>query len=169
MIKEEISKLVEWVQNQYNDNETIFTDKLMGVSEFMWFVIENHESFNHYCEFLIFPKDDEGRIKISLAVPSHSERLLKYVMEKENLSREEVIDSIPMGCTPLYFLADKYGVAVCWYDTVLLPSDDENGEISHILDALNTLDVNHAIDVVTERYNDEYKKYLYRKSLGMYE
>lgn len=168
MIKEEVNKLIEWVNKQYNDNETIFTDKLMGVSEFMWFVIENNEKFNHYCEFLIFPEDDEGRIKISLAVPSHSERLLKYVMEKENLSREEVIDTIPIDCDPLHFLADKYGVAVCWYNTVLLPNDD-NRDISHILDALNTLDVNHVVDIVTERYNDEHKKYLYRKSLGMYE
>ena len=167
MLDKEIAVMKKWL-NQSRCENNVFTNKLMNIYEFIGYIVENSESFRRYCEFLIFPKDEYGENKISLAVPSHSERMVKYVMDKENMSREEVAKSIPHDCAPLHFLADKYGVAVCWYNSVLLPSDNDR-DITDILDILNELSNEGIIDIVTESDNREYKNYLYRKSLGIYD
>lgn len=160
MSDKELDILKAYIKNlQEESNSSIYTNKILNTSEFISHIENNREHFRNYCEFLIFP--DDYCAGLTFATPSHTERLLKYVMDKENLSREEVVDSIPRECSPMYYLADKYGVALCWYDRVLLPSD------AHLIihSVLTILDKKGIIDIVTQSVNNEYKRYLYRESL----
>ena len=156
----ELDILKAYFQNlQEESDNSIYTDKILNTAEFISHIENNQEHFRNYCEFLIFPGDYCAGL--TFATPSHTERLIKYVMDKEDLSREEVVNSIPRECSPMYYLADKYGVALCWYDRVLLPSD------THLIihSVLTILDKKGIIDIVTQSDNNEYRYFLYRESL----
>lgn len=102
----------------------------MNAQEFLQYVKDNKEHFRFYCEVLINPKGD-----IILGIPSHTEALVREVMQIENCTRDDVRASIPIRCAPMEFLCDKYTYCAVWYQSVLTPirMTKEQAETIHIL------------------------------------
>ena len=84
--------------------------------------IKNH---NHicYCEAVIYPDGD-----VEYCIPSHQEKLI----EISGKSKEELMKEIPNIASIYEWLADKYNIAVLWYDYIVLPRNYSEQQIKSI-------------------------------------
>lgn len=130
------------------------------IVEFIDHVNHNKNNYINYCEVIIDPYGN-----IIEARPSHTETVVSYAMEKENKSREEIKNNLPMHCLPLEWCVDKYGLIAVWYCGYMHSSykNTPNKFQRRSLDIL----LEHGL--IKEEYvqlASEYKNYLYRKSMG---
>ena len=135
--------------------------KKFNIYEFINHTKENPLSYISYCEVIIDPYGN-----IIICEPSHTETVLKYAMEKENKTREEFKNEIPMYCLPLEWCVDKYGLIAVWYCGYMY-SSYKRCPNRFQRKSLDILLENGLIKEEYVRPANEYKNYLYRKSLGI--
>lgn len=138
----------------------------MTIYEFLDLVKLNPDKWIHYCEIIIGPFG-----QIYLAKPSHVECCLAYGMEKESKTREEIDNEIPLDCLPIEWLVDKYGLVACWY-TGYMYSSYKKAPNRFQRKTINLLIQNKLILAKDEAYvrpATEYRNYLERKKLGLYD
>lgn len=129
------------------------------INEFIEHVKKNELNYICYCEVIIDPLGN-----IIECVPCHTEIVIKYAMEKENKSKEEIKNEIPSTCLPLEWCVDKYGLIAVWYCGYMY-SSHKNCPNRFQKRTLNILK-NHGLIIEDYvRSATEYKNYLYRKSL----
>ncbi len=130
------------------------------IFEFIDHVKQNKDDYINYCEVIIDPYGN-----IIKANPSHSEAVVSYAMEKENKTREQIKNELPIHCLPLEWCVDKYGLIAVWYCGYMYSSykNTPNRFQRRSLDIL----LKHGL--IKEEYVQpatEYKNYLWRKSMG---
>ena len=131
-----------------------------NIYDFINYIKKNHKNFINYCEIII---DRYGNIIICR--PSHTETVLKYVMEKENKTRDEVMNNIPITCSPLKWCVDKYGLIAIWHCGYIYGTYKRKQPNRFQRRSINILIENGLIkDNGTP--TREYSLYLYRKSIG---
>ena len=135
-----------------------FIMESMSILEFIEYTKKNPDKFICYCEIMITPTGS-----IILCRPSHQETVLKYVMEKENKTREELSNSIPMWCSPLSFLIDKYGLIAVWYDFYI--GSKCHGVNRFQKRTIDLLTKNGLVDFTEHNLTNEYGLYLEREKL----
>ena len=131
------------------------------INEFIEHTKRNKLNYICYCEVIIDPLGN-----IIESKPCHTETVIEYAMEKENKSKEEIKNEIPLTCLPLEYCVDKYGLIAVWYCGYMY-SEYKKGPNRFQSRSLDIL-IKH--DLITEDYvrpAAEYKNYLYRKSLGI--
>lgn len=135
----------------------------MTIYEFIKHTEENPLSYINYCEVIIDPYGN-----IIIASPSHTETVIEYTMLKENKTREELKSEIPMHCLPLEWCVDKYGLIAVWYCGYMYSAYKRSPNRFQ----RKSLDILLKHGLIIEDYvqpANEYKHYLYRKSLGIEE
>ena len=133
-------------------------NKPMTVQEFIQYVKNHDMCFIMYCEILINPKGE-----VILSRPSHTEAMVQEVMILENWTREQVKESIPTLCNPLYFMCDKYNYCVVWYNMIMTPLHVTKEQVA----TFNTLKDGHILDRQSEiDMTEEYWKYCWRVNMG---
>lgn len=132
-----------------------------NIHDFIKYTKENPLKYISYCEVIIDPYGN-----IIIASPSHTETVVKYVMEKENKTRQELKKEIPMHCLPLEWCVDKYGLIAVWYCGYMYSAYKRTPNRFQ----RKGLDILLENGLIKEEYiqpANEYKNYLYRKSLGI--
>lgn len=130
------------------------------IDEFIDHTKKNKYGYINYCEVIIDPLGN-----IIECIPSHTETVIAYVMEKENKTREEIKNDIPKLCLPLEWCVDKYGLIAVWYCGYMHSSYKKSPNRFQ----RRSLDILKKNGLIIEDYiqpASEYKNYLYRKSLG---
>lgn len=131
-----------------------------NIFDFIEHTRQNKENYICYCEVIIDPYGN-----VIEARPSHQEAVLTYVMELEGKSRKEVCDSIPTYCSPLDWCLDKYGLVAVWYECYIYGVYKYFNRFQRR--TINILKNNGLVsDVIRQIPTEEYKLYLYRKSIG---
>lgn len=132
----------------------------MNINEFINKTKNEPLKWISYCEIIIDPYGN-----IIIANPSHTETVIAYAMEKENITREQLKQEIPMTCLPLEWCVDKYGLIAVWYCGYMYSSykKSPNRFQKRTLDIL----LKHGL-IIEEHVQPacEYKNYLYRKAMG---
>lgn len=103
---------------------------------------------------------------IIIVNPSHTETVIKYAMEKENKTREEIIAEIPMSCLPLEWCVDKYGLLAIWHCGYMYGTYKRKKPNRFQRRSLGILINNGLIKEEYIQPATEYGLYLYRKSMG---
>ena len=128
------------------------------IDQFIELTKRNPDNWKGYCEILI---DNDG--SVILARPSHQEALIQYYCNKENITRDQAVESIPISYSPLHFIVDKYNIISVWYMCIIYSYNNMNN------DQRNTLDIladNHLIlpsDEIDQYPTREYRIYLERE------
>lgn len=128
------------------------------IDQFIELTKLNPDNWKGYCEILI---DNDG--SVILARPSHQEALIQYYCNKENITRDQAVESIPISYSPLHFIVDKYNIISVWYMCIIYSYNNMNN------DQRNTLDIladNHLIlpsDEIDQYPTREYRIYLERE------
>ena len=133
----------------------------MSIEDFIELTRLNPDEWYHYCEIIL---DNDG--SVILARPSQ-EALIKYYCDRNNITRNKIIEHIPIDLSPTMFIIDKYTLVSVWYNMIICSFDGLNGNQSKSLDML----VNNGLimsDFVAYPTN-EYKLYLERKNIGLYD
>lgn len=137
-----------------------FITKWMNVEEFITHIKKYQQYFIKYCECII---DRNGDIR--LAIPSHEQALIEFLLEKGICkTREEISEKIPLDCSPSDFIADKYSVEIVWYSRIVVPHAENENQLRTVK-RLNDVGI---LDTGTIIPNREYSNYLYRKEMGIY-
>lgn len=133
--------------------------KVFDIHEFIEYAKENKNKFTNYLEIIITNSGD-----VLLANPSHTERMIEYVINKENITRDKLDELIPDHYAPLEFLLDKYKCVSVWYRYLIMP-ETVTGEQRYSIDELwNAGLLGKQVDF---RITREYKTYLYHKQIGL--
>ena len=130
----------------------------MSILEFMEYTKKNPDKFINYCEIIITPTGS-----IIQCIPSHQETAIKYAMLKEEKTRKELSNSIPMWCSPLSFLIDKYGLIAVWYDFYI--GSKRHGVNRFQKRTIDLLTKNGLVDFAEHNLTNEYGLYLEREKL----
>lgn len=81
------------------------------------FDIKQHKAkYINYFEAVILPNG-----KVEYAIPSHQEKLVNIVMQKENKTKAEVWNSISVYDDVLRVLVDRSGCVSCWSKFICSP------------------------------------------------
>lgn len=133
----------------------------MSIYDFIEYTKKNPLNFINYCEVIIDPYGN-----IIIANPSHTETALKYAMEKENKTRDQIIQELrEIFCLPLEWVVDKYGLIAVW-NCGYMYSSYKRSPNRFQKRTLNILLKNNLIKEEYVRPASEYKNYLFRKSMG---
>ena len=135
----------------------------LNIYDFIEYTKQNKLKFISYCEIILDPYG-----KVIICKPSHTETALAYAMEKENKTRKEMKESIPMHCLPLEWCVDKYGLIAVWYCGYMYSSYKRAPNRFQ----RKSLDILLKNGLITEEYckpANEYKLYLMRKEMGIEE
>lgn len=81
------------------------------IFEFLELTEKYKLAFISYTEIII---SKYGRIY--LAFPSHLEKMIDIVAEKENKTNKEIKLEIPIYCASAHYLIDKYNFVSIWYN-----------------------------------------------------
>lgn len=133
-----------------------------NIFDFVKYTKLNRGKFINYCEIIMDPFGN-----IILAIPSHTEAVVRYVMEKENKSIDDIRNEIPTNCSPLTWCIDKYGLIAIWYCGYMHGTYKYKRPNRFQRRSLDIL-INNGL--ITEEYIEscrEYSLYLKRKSMGL--
>lgn len=134
---------------------------IMNVNQFIKYTKDHPEKFIDYCEIII----TRGGL-IFFANPSHIEAMVSYICNKIHTSREKFIKSIPLLCSPMEWIIDKYELIAVWHFGYMYSS---KGLSSRQKFTIRLLEENNLINKKEDQNNYEsceYKKYLWRKAHG---
>jgi hypothetical protein len=129
-----------------------------NIYEFIEYTKQNKNKFYNYCEVVIDPYGN-----IILAVPSHQETVIRYMMEKENMTREDVMNTIPASYSPHHLIIDKYQLITVWYHGYTHGTHVNKRPNRFQRKALNILESNGLIKPEWVDKTNEYGLYLGRK------
>ena len=132
-----------------------------NIYDFIEHTKQNPSRWIHYCEVIMDPHGN-----IILNEPSHEETLIKYAMEKENKTREELKNEVPLTCLPIEWFVDKYGLIAIWYCGYMYGTYKRKGPNRFQKRSLDIL-LKHGL--ITEEHVQpacEYGRYQWRKSMG---
>lgn len=133
--------------------------KVFDIHEFIEYAKENKNKFISYLEIIITESGE-----VLMANPSHMERMIEYVISKENITRDQLSNQIPDNFAPLEFLLDKYSCISVWYRQIIMP-ETITGEQRYSIDELsNSGLLGNRVDF---RITREYKTYIYHKQIGL--
>lgn len=130
------------------------------INEFIDYTEQNKLKFISYCEVII---DRYGNIILSN--PCHIETVIRYIMEKDNITRDQIDNEIPFNCMPLEWCIDKYGLVAVWYSGYMYSTYKKINRFQK-----RSLDILIKHGLITESYvqpANEYTLYLKRRSMGL--
>lgn len=133
--------------------------KKLTINQFLHIAKMDPDSWKGYCEILI---DNDGFI--ILARPSHYEALLEYYCNKENITRDQAVENIPISYSPLHFIVDKYNIISVWYNSIIYSYDNMNYKQKHVLDKLLYHHLISSSVLYNQQATREYRLYLERKN-----
>lgn len=111
----------------------IFRTKQEKYSVYSEFDIEKHkETFIHYLEVVI---NSDGRIEY--AVPSHCEKMISIICEKECKSRDDVIKSISIADDYPKSLCNRSGCISVWEDYAIYPDEITDAQIDQLINLIH--------------------------------
>lgn len=122
----------------------------LDIFEFVSYAKNNPLSFIRYCEIILSPHG-----KVIIIDPSHTETAIKYAMEKDHCTRQDIIDEMPTTCYPIEWLVDKYNLVAVWYSGYMYCSKFNRFQKRSI----NILIKNGLIDKASELYIREATAY----------
>lgn len=131
-----------------------------NILDFIEHTKQNPLNYINYCEVIIDPYGN-----IIECIPSHTETAVAYAMEKENKTKQEIYNEIPITCLPLAWCVDKYGLIAVWNCGYMYssykkcPNRFQKRSLSILIER----------GLIIEEHVQpacEYKNYLYRKSMG---
>lgn len=88
------------------------------------FIEKHNRKFRNYCEIIVTSTGE-----ILYADPSHVYRLMMfYGIDKTDIYSlsdkfEEVKSKIPTDASPVHWLSEDLGAAICWYNSIIFPFD----------------------------------------------
>ena len=129
------------------------------IDQFIELTKRNPDNWKGYCEILI---DNDG--SVILARPSHQEALIQYYCDKENITRDQAVESIPISYSPLHFIVDKYNIISVWYNSIIYSYDNMNYKQKHVLDKLLYHHLISSSVLYNQQATREYRLYLERKN-----
>lgn len=135
--------------------------KRLNIYDFIEHTKQNKMKYINYCEIIIDPFG-----KVIQSIPSHTEAALAYVMEKENKTRKELVESIPKLCLPLEWCVDKYGLIAVWHCGYMYSTYKKSPNRFQ----RRSLDILIKNGLVKEEHvqpASEYTLYLKRKAMGI--